>query len=152
MAMASASVPVVEPPPGRVSISEKLKPICETEEPYPSLTYTRAIIDISAWKARLAAIANTNIWKEHDIQSPSSVKITRPAHDAWGIEKIVFCFCDDFLQKVLLLPHYAEPEWRDLIMPVYEAIGVDESRVIRCLLARMPAGVEIPVHHDTGQT
>ena len=28
-----------------------------------------------------------------------NVKMTRPAHDAWGIKKITFNFCDDFLLK-----------------------------------------------------
>ncbi|RYY68955.1 hypothetical protein EON63_24235, partial [archaeon] len=29
-------------------------------------------------------------------------------------------------------------------------LGIPEDRVVRCLLARMPANVQIPVHHDTG--
>lgn len=31
-----------------------------------------------------------------------------------------------------------------------DVLGVPESKVIRCLLASMPPGCVIPVHHDTG--
>ena len=78
------------------------------------------------------------------------MKLTRPAHDAWGIKKIVFNFCDDFLLKVLDLPWGKDEEWRALLLPIYEAIGITESRVVRSLLASMPPGLNIPVHHDTG--
>ena len=33
------------------------------------------------------------------ISISGNVKMTRPAHDAWGIKKITFNFCDDFLLK-----------------------------------------------------
>ena len=33
---------------------------------------------------------------------------------------------------------------------MYESIGVDEKKVVRSLLASMPPGMKIPVHHDTG--
>ena len=36
-------------------------------------------------------------------------------------------------------------------MPIYQSIGVDERKVVRSLLAAMPPGVNIPVHHDTGE-
>lgn len=55
-----------------------------------------------------------------------------------------------FLLKVLDLPWSRTDEWRSLLLPVYEAIGVQESQVVRCLLASMPPGMTIPVHHDTG--
>jgi hypothetical protein len=144
-------VSVVIPPPGEVKIAHKGRPICETSGPYPTLAHSRGQIDISNWKKKLSAIANSSVWTEHEHQSSSTIKITRAAHDAWGIEKIIFTFCDDFLLKVIDLPNAFDPEWRELILAVYAAIGIEESRVVRCLLARMPAGVQIPVHHDTGK-
>lgn len=37
-----------------------------------------------------------------------------------------------------------------MLTPIFEHLGVPEARVIRCLLAAMPAGEHIPTHHDTG--
>ena len=31
-----------------------------------------------------------------------------------------------------------------------DEVGVEEKRIVRSLLARMPPGAKIPVHHDTG--
>ena len=59
----------------------------------------------------------------------TNVKLTRPAHDAWGIKKIVFNFCDDFLTKVLDLPWGQAEEWRALLLPIYQAIGIREDQV-----------------------
>ena len=60
--------------------------------------------------------------------------LKRPAHDAWGIKKIVFVFCDDFLQKVLELPWSRQDEWRRHLLPIYQSIGVSEDKIIRSLL------------------
>ena len=38
----------------------------------------------------------------------------------------------------------------EAVLPIFAACGVDESRVVRCLLAAMPPGATIPPHHDTG--
>jgi hypothetical protein len=43
-----------------------------------------------------------------------------------------------------------EERFRKHLIPIYEAIGVSEDKVIRSLLASMPPGMAIPVHHDTG--
>ncbi|CAM9852912.1 unnamed protein product, partial [Choristocarpus tenellus] len=48
--------------------------------------------------------------QEHD---RSNVRIVRPAHDQWGILKIVFVFCDDYLKKVYTFPWFHEPSWRE---------------------------------------
>eukprot|EP01039_Chlorochromonas_danica_P007164 gene7164-7922_t len=143
-------LPIVIPPEGVVDIKDKAKPVCQTPGPYPPLAYTRGFYDISAWKAKLKEIFDTPVWHEHDHHSPTTVKMARAAHDAWGVHKIIFIFCDDFLQKVVELPNYQKSEWRELILPIFHQMGVDENRVVRCLLARMPSGVSIPVHHDTG--
>lgn len=67
-------------------------------------------------------------------------------------------------------PFSQDEEWRRLLSPIYAAVGqvslslrklpcvtltdyqvgVDEKRIVRSLLARMPPGAKIPVHHDTG--
>jgi hypothetical protein len=44
----------------------------------------------------------------------------------------------------------ASPAWRDAVQPFFDAVGVPARRVVRCLLARLPPGVTIPVHHDSG--
>jgi hypothetical protein len=85
-----------------------------------------------------------------DDSQDGNVKLMRPAHDRWGIKKIVFTFCDDFLLKVLDLPWASDPAWQPHLDAIYEAIGVDKRKVVRALLASMPPGVDIPVHHDTG--
>lgn len=147
-----APPPAVIPPDGQVDLKDKLKPICETEGPHPPLAYSRGHHDITAWKAKLAEIADSPVWFEHDVHSSSTVKMARAAHDAWGVHKIIFTFSDDFLLKVIDLPNSQDPGWRALLLPIYEQLGIPEDRVVRSLLARMPAGVQVPVHHDTGTT
>jgi hypothetical protein len=136
----------VIPPAGKVELADKLQPSC-TKQPEEFYAFTRATIDIKPWKDKLASLPES-FW--NDEHQDGNVKLVRPAHDAWGIQKIIFTFCDDFLMKILDLPFSQQPEWRSLILSVYQAIGIDESKVVRCLLARMPPGVRIPVHHDTG--
>jgi len=148
--MASLEGDVVIPPVGRVKLSDKLMPVCERkrDEQPEHLTYTLGRVDVSAFKAKLRALP-AEAW-EDEKAAESNVRLTRPAHDAWGIKKVIFTFCDDFLQKVLDLPYSQSDEWHTLLAPIYEAIGVDEKRIVRSLLASMPPGLSIPVHHDTG--
>ena len=54
------------------------------------------------------------------------------------------------MKKVLEFPWSRSEEWRKHLLPIYESIGVSEDKVIRSLLASMPPGMTIPVHHDTG--
>lgn len=114
---------------------------------HADFAFTRGMIDVSGWKSTLSSLPS-NVWE--DEEQEGNVKLTRPAHDAWGIKKIIFTFCDDFLQKVFDLPWSQQPMWRKLLLPVYEACGIKESQVVRSLLASMPPGISIPVHHDTG--
>lgn len=51
------------------------------------------------------------------------MRIIRQGHDSWGINKIVFQFCDDFLLKILDFPYAQDEEWRNLLLPVYAAAG-----------------------------
>lgn len=139
---------VQTPPPGEVKLSDKLIPICEREEPYDTFyAFTRSIVDIACFKMKLRQLPQ-ELWEDEN--QDGNVKLIRPAHDRWGIKKIVFVFCDDFLQKVFDLPWSQLEEWRSLLIPIYTSVGVDEKRVARSLLASMPPGMSIPVHNDTG--
>ena len=146
----AAPADVVIPPEGQVSLAaDKKVPVCERPagERGEFHAFTRGRVDVSAFKAKLRSLP-PEAWE--DEHQEGNVKLKRPAHDAWGIKKIVFNFCDDFLLKVLDLPYSRDEEWRNLLRPIYDAIGVDESKVVRSLLASMPPGMTIPVHHDTG--
>jgi hypothetical protein len=143
----SAFKSFVIPPVGIVKLSDKQTPVCERETFDEHYAFTRGIVDVTAFKNKLANLP-PGVWEDENQEG--NVKLTRPAHDAWGIKKIIFTFCDDFLVKVLDLPWSQLEEWRSLLLPIYHAIGIDESKVVRSLLASMPPGVSIPVHHDTG--
>lgn len=136
------------PPEGAVSMQLKQEPVCNTPGPYlPHYAFTRARIDTSDFKSKLLSLP-TEMWEDGDQEG--NVMVRRPAHDKWGIKKIVFTFCDDFLLKVLDLPWSMDDSWAQYLDPIYAAIGVDKSKVVRSLLASMPPGMSIPVHHDTG--
>lgn len=136
------------PPDGFVSLIDKRIPACETKQPYSeNYAFTRAQLDVSEFKKMLQDLP-AEMWEDEKQQG--NVKLHRPAHDAWGIKKIVFTFCDDFLLKVFDLPWSQEEKWKRHLSPIYKALGVPESRIVRCLLASMPPGMKIPVHHDTG--
>ncbi|KAL3770165.1 hypothetical protein ACHAW5_009260 [Stephanodiscus triporus] len=98
----------------------------------------------------------TNLWSERNA-STNNVRLTRPSHDAWGIKKIILVFCDDFLNTIYTLPWYQPnndvvgKRMHDAVRPVLDVLGIDKSQVVRCILAGMPPGVTIPVHHDTGE-
>jgi len=93
-----------------------------------------------------------NLWDEVNA-CQNNVLITRPSHDSWGIKKIVLMFCDDFLQKVYEMPwwHDQHSKMRDAVQPILDILNVSPVRVVRMLLAALPPGVTIPVHHDTGE-
>ena len=149
------------PPYGTINLSDKQVPICHlfpasnqskplphsSTPSLPPLCVTRAQLDVSAFKQHLLDLPE-DTWND-DCQD-GNVKLMRPAHDKWGIKKIVFTFCDDFLLKVLDLPWSTHPSWEPHLDAIYESIGVDKKKVVRSLLASMPPGVDIPIHHDTG--
>lgn len=92
----------------------------------------------------------TNLWDEVNAAT-NNVHVVRPSHDAWGIKKIVLIFCDDFLQTVYEMPWWHKKlDMRQAVRPILDALNVDPKRVVRMLLAALPPGVTIPVHHDTG--
>ncbi len=101
----------------------------------------------------------TNLWNEHNA-AINNVSITRPSHDAWGIKKIVLIFCDDFLHTIYTLPWYQlnnnnensiGKEMHAAIQPILNTLNIQQSQVVRCILAGLPPGTTIPVHHDTGE-
>lgn len=158
-----ASSPIV-PRHGTIDLADKKVPICHLFpaknqditavpsvfnkiEDVPPLCVTRAQVDVSAFKEHLLSLP-PHMWE--DETQEGNVKLMRPAHDKWGIKKIVFTFCDDFLLKVLDLPWASDSSWQPHLDAIYESIGVDKSKIVRSLLASMPPGVDIPVHHDTG--
>lgn len=96
---------IMVPPDGEVLLSQKKVPICTmTEEKSDNSPwcFTRAKVDVSAFKAELATLPPDD-WDSYSAEH--NVVLHRPAHDAWGIKKIIFTFCDDFLQKVRFISH-----------------------------------------------
>jgi hypothetical protein len=105
-------------------------------------------VDVSALKKKL--VENPKLWdEEHHKQS--NVHLIRPAHDNWGIQKIIFHFCDDFMQKIVDFPWSYDPEWQQLLQPIYDSLQLKPHQIIRALFASMPSDCIIPVHHDTGE-
>ncbi|KUF97425.1 DNA ligase [Phytophthora nicotianae] len=102
-------------------------------------------IDITLLQERIRA-GGRELWDPAN--QKDNVPVRRAGHDTWGIGKVVFIFCDDYLQKVFTFPWFHS--WQKELNPVFEQINVPVNRVVRCILASMPPGADIPVHHDTG--
>jgi hypothetical protein len=93
----------------------------------------------------------TNLWDMANA-AVNNVAIVRPSHDAWGIKKVVLIFCDDFLRDIYELPWWhGRSDIRDAIQPILDQLQISPDRIARLLLASLPPGVTIPVHHDTGE-
>ncbi|CAJ1952366.1 unnamed protein product [Cylindrotheca closterium] len=131
-----------------------LNPVCFT---------TRGSMDVTSIQKLVQEGYNLNYRKDNPERPPLSptnywdprnafkqnVTITRPSHDAWGIQKIVLLFCDDFATKIFQLPW-----WKDFepsIKPILDMVLPVDGTLIRALFASLPPGVTIPVHHDTGE-
>jgi hypothetical protein len=160
---------------GEISLQDKEQPTCclaESEEKKemeqslqnPVCFSTRGIVDVSALQQltkegynynykyskddSMPPLSPTNYWDPRNA-AKHNVTITRPSHDAWGIGKIVLLFCDDFTTRI-----YQLPWWKDFeaaLQPVLDACLPPNACLIRLLLASLPPGVTIPVHHDTGE-
>ena len=75
----------------------------------------------------------------------------RPYHENLGIGNVCFVYSDDALDNVYEFPIYSG-KWRKALERIFEQIpNVKESRVVRCVMARLPPNTEIPTHHDTGK-
>lgn len=77
-----------------------------------------------------------------------NVVIKRPFHDDLGVGQVIFTFCDDLLETVYRFPWWTK--WNKELDQIFDYLGLERSQIIRCLLAKLPSGVKIPVHHDTG--
>jgi hypothetical protein len=103
----------------------------------------------------LPALSPTNYWDPRNADR-DNVTVTRPSHDAWGIGKIVLVFSDDFLTKVYQFPWWKEFEEAlqpivDVIFPQPKESSNQRGLMVRALLASLPPGATIPVHHDSGE-
>lgn len=139
----------IEPPAGRVAWADKVTPVEErvgatSGAPY---IFSRGFCDVNELATRL--LATDEIWSS-EYAKLCNVELVRPSHDAWGIRKLCFVFCDDFLQRAYRLPLWADPEWRRLLDRIFLTSGVRPEQVVRCLLASMPPRTVIPAHHDSG--
>lgn len=112
---------------------------------FPVVVERQRDIDISALQQRIAN-AGPQLWDP--AHQKDNVPIQRAGHDKWGIGKVVFVFCDDYIRKVYTFPWFHE--WRDELEPIFKQIQIPFDRVIRCILASMPPDSDVPVHHDTG--
>ena len=87
--------------PEGVPLSQKTVPMHEhppavSSTFVPSLTKRaqvdpRPLVDLLASKGQ-------QVWSP-ELQSQTNVPFTRPAHDRWGVGKVMFIHCDDFLQR-----------------------------------------------------
>jgi len=111
-----------------------------------------SLVDISIKDSydRLKAI---DMWDD-TIASKYNVKLVRPSHDAWGIKKIALIFCDDFLQTVYEMPWWHnESSMQTAVQDIMKCLNLTNAkhRIVRMILASMPHGITIPVHHDSGE-
>lgn len=101
----------------------------------------------------MPSLSSTNYWDPRNA-AKHNVTLSRPSHDVWGIGKIVLIFSDDFVTRV-----YQFPWWKDFeesIQPILDVIFPSQNSkyegvLVRALLASLPPGSTIPVHHDTGE-
>jgi hypothetical protein len=79
----------------------------------------------------------------------------RPYHENLGIGNICFIYSDDAMEHVYEFPLYyssSNTKWKRALQKIFKQIpNVKESRVVRCVLARLPPNTVIPTHHDTGK-
>ncbi|OQR86918.1 hypothetical protein THRCLA_10508 [Thraustotheca clavata] len=139
------------PPSGVVPLSHKRRPTEVLVVKNPDLELinatTRATgVDIAELKREMLALTDER-WSE-EYQSKHNVSLRRPFHDKVGVNKIICIFSDNHLENVYMLPEW--DNWKRLVEPIFERIGVPVHRVVRCLFARLPAKVVIPPHHDNG--
>lgn len=112
---------------------------------FPIVVERQKDIDISALQARIIA-SGAQLWDPR--HQKDNVPIQRAGHDKWGIGKVVFIFCDDYISRVYTFPWFYA--WKRELAPIFEQIQIPMERVIRCILASMPPDADIPAHHDTG--
>ena len=144
-----------EEAPSTINLAEKQRPFVErvcgvhgdlrraAAAERPPLVVSLGSVDTSALRAALA-LHGDSLW------SSPSVRVKRFGHDAWGVGKAVFVYCDDALTTAFSFPLSRREPWSSALTSVFTQLGVPEDRVVRCLLAKLPPGGVIPPHYDTG--
>ena len=146
----------------RLSLLDKRRP---TVEWYPQSTHSIEDSDASRvrWCAtvldctqsfqslRRRVVATPHAqWSDEYQVAHGNVTLTRAAHDKLGVNKIVLRFSDDIFTTV-----YQTPAWDDWyvphIQPLLASLGLRSSQIVRMMLARIPPGAHITMHHDTGR-
>ncbi|TDH65503.1 hypothetical protein CCR75_004044 [Bremia lactucae] len=117
----------------------------EVAKDYSMLIMRQKNIDISLLQKRIRD-SGSELW--NPTQQTDNVPVRRAGHDWWGIGKVVFIYCDDYLQKVFTFPWFYS--WQNELAPIIKQTRIPLNRIVRCILASMPPGADIPVHHDTG--
>jgi len=148
--LALLAEPALEPEmhPRGVPLNQLARPTCELHpharaKLLPALVKrcdfdAQPLVDLLAAKGNLA-------WDGRE-QAVTNVPFERPAHDRWGVGKVMLIHCDDCMKKVYHMPWWtSDPAWKKAIEPLFEALGVPAHRVVRCLLAKLPPRTVIPV-------
>ncbi|CAN0340436.1 unnamed protein product, partial [Ectocarpus fasciculatus] len=145
---------ILVPPSGQVKLKDKKLPVIDQvakEKLDPEarpFVFTRGRVDLSILKQLLSSRGDS-AWtvEEH---ARTNATVSRASHDKWGSRAIPLVYCDDFIKRVYQFPWFQQPEWKEALQPVLDVLGIHEDQIMRCLLASMPPGNVIPVHHDTG--
>eukprot|EP00501_MAST-03F_sp_TOSAG23-6_P000316 GSMAST32.ASY1.ANO1.323.1 assembled CDS len=140
------------PPVGVIPLEDKALP---TENLPPSERSSIACcrlrhsnLDVTQIRDRLLTLhIDGNIWDAN--KQASNLYVPRPYHDKLGIGNVCFIYCDDAAQNCYRFPWFLE--WKEELESIFKQIGVSSEQVIRCVFACLPAGVTIPVHHDSGR-
>ena len=154
-------------PSWRLDLRDKTLPSDEQDETHPGSedpsywwsSPKNALVDVNSIREKIVNELGRNLelvagTPEARIKyEASNLSIRRAFHDALGVRNVVFIFCDDLLTQVYRAPWYADAErgWKSTLDELFrDKLGIDPSCVIRCLLAALPPGADIPPHHDTG--
>lgn len=84
----------------------------------------QAGVDVSALQRRIRA-EGEQLWDPS--HQTDNVPIQRAGHDKWGIGKVVFVFCDDYISRVYTFPWFHA--WKDELEPVFQQIQIPLERV-----------------------
>lgn len=108
--------------------SQKQVPLCELDpavaSAFPVVIERQCNIDISAIQKRIRA-AGEKLWDP--AHQKDNVPIQRAGHDKWGIGKVVFVFCDDYISRVYTFPWFHE--WKNELEPIFKQIQIPLERV-----------------------
>lgn len=91
---------------------------------FPVVVERQAQIDISLIQKRIKA-EGEQLWDP--AHQKDNVPIHRAGHDRWGIGKVVFIFCDDYINKVCTFPWFHA--WKNELEPIFEQIQIPVERV-----------------------